>query len=140
MDCQYCGMQYMEWRMDEVVSKSRLWDTNMNFWHDCKESPQAKKKKLDAEWKKKRDEVIRAERIRKINKLKSFVFCFQCNKGIKTATPCKHMIADGFEVGRDGGDFYSDSFKAVERRKYLKKQMKKSKNIKPKKSGLDGFV
>ena len=38
----------MEWRLDENTSKSKIWDGNIGIWHDCKESPQAKKQKADS--------------------------------------------------------------------------------------------
>jgi len=121
MDCPFCKMPYMEWRLDENTSKTKIWDGNIGIWHDCKESPQAKKQKADSDWSKKRDEVLRHERLNKIAKLKAVIFCYHCEKGIKASSPCKHLIEDGFEFGKDGGDFYSDSYKSKQRRKLLKK-------------------
>ena len=137
MDCPYCSMPYMEYRMDENLGKSKLWDTNMNFWHDCKESPQAKKKIKDDEFVKERKEILLEEKMRKIGKLKTPVFCINCGKAQYPSQPCKHMLEDGFELGVDGGDFYSDSYKATERRKILKKNNLKLK--KPNRSTLDSF-
>lgn len=137
MDCPYCQMPYMEWRMDEVVSKNRLYDTNIGTWHDCKESPQAKKKKADEEWRKKREEVLLEERKKKKHKLTTPVYCPSCNESIKPTTPCNHMREDGFELGVDGAGFYDDSKKSEERRKQLKEKMKVK--TKPKPMNLDRF-
>ena len=128
----------MEYRMDETTGRSRMWDTNMNFWHDCKESPQAKKKQKDEKFQRERQEFLRNARQEKIKKLKTPIFCNWCNKSIPAYEPCDHMIADGFEVGVDGSDFYSDSFKAKERRKFLKDRMqqKLKEKTKPK---MDSF-
>jgi len=120
--------------MDEISGKTRLWDSNMNFWHECTKSPQAKKKKKDEEFQKELLQIRKA----KIALLKTPVFCFHCQKSVKPIQPCKHMLEDGFEVGVDGSDFYSDSYKARDRRKYLKKKMKKIKKLK-KKISLDSF-
>lgn len=130
MDCPYCSMPYMEWRMDEIVSKNRLYDTNIGIWHDCKESPQAKKKKKDEAWLKKRQEILKNERKKKIEKLTTPIHCHACNKSYRPNEPCKHMIEDGFEIGKDGSDFYADTFKATERRNYLKKKREEKKKIK----------
>jgi len=127
-------MSYMEYRMDENTSKSKLWDTNMNFWHDCKESPQSKKKIKDEEFTKERKAFLLEEKHRKIGKMKTPLFCFNCNKAQYPSQPCNHMLEDGFELGVDGGDFYSDSYKATERRKFLRKQKSNSP-----KSTLDSF-
>ena len=107
-----------------------MWDSNMNFWHDCKESQQAKKKMKDEKFQKELLEI----RKQKVAILKTPVYCFHCQKSIKPIQPCKHMKEDGFEVGKDGSDFYSDSYKARDRRKYLKKKMKVKKKI-----SLDSF-
>lgn len=123
-------MPYMEYRMDEITSKTRMWDSNMNFWHDCKESPQAKKKKKDEEFQKE----LLGIRKQKVALLTTSIFCFHCQKSVKPIKPCKHMLEDGFEVGVDGSDFYSDSYKAKARRKLLKKQKKTKKKI-----SLDSF-
>lgn len=131
MDCIFCGLPHMEWRMDENVSKSRIWDTNMNFWHDCKESPDAKKKKQNEEFAKQRQKELLEQRKFKAAKLKTPIYCVECEGSVKPYEPCKHMIRDGFEVGKDGSDFYSDSFKARERREQLK--------AKKKKTSLDSF-
>lgn len=139
MDCTFCGMPHMEWRMDENVGKSRLWDNNMNFWHDCKESPEAKKKEADLMWKKKRAAVLKEERQKKIIKLKTPIYCVKCVKSFKPIEPCKHMIEDGFELGVDGGDFYADTFKAIERRRQLQEKKNQSKQQKNKAS-LDKFI
>jgi len=120
--------------MDENTSKSKLWDTNMNFWHDCKESPQAKKKIKDDEFAIERKEVLLEEKRRKVGKLTTPIYCVACSKSFKPNEPCKHMIEDGFELGVDGGDFYSDSFKAKERRKLIKKKIQHAT-----KTTLDSF-
>lgn len=125
--------------MDEIVSKNKLYDTNLGFWHDCKESPEAKRKKKDEEFQKERQAVLLDQRKLKVGKLKTPVYCFECVKANLPTQPCEHMIRDGFEVGTDGGDFYSDTFKATERRKYLQDKIKKMKH-KPTKKGLDSFV
>lgn len=141
MDCPYCSFPHMEWRMDEVVSKGRIWDTNLGLWHDCKESPDAKRKKQNEEFKKEREAILLEERKRKVGKLKTPIYCHLCAKAHKPNNPCDHMIQDGFEIGVDGGDFYADTFKANERRKYLKDKLKKGElKRKPSKKGLDGFV
>ena len=107
-----------------------MWDSNMNFWHDCKESPQAIKKKKDEEFQKE----LLGIRKQKVALLTTSIFCFHCQKSVKPIKPCKHMLEDGFEVGVDGSDFYSDSYKAKARRKLLKKQKKTKKKI-----SLDSF-
>jgi len=137
VDCPYCSMPYMEWRMDENTSKGKLWDTNMGLWHDCKESPQAKKKIADTEWTEKRDEVLREERRGKVMKLKAIIFCSSCNKGIQASNPCEHLLADGFEVGVDTANFYSDSYRSTERRKLLRQKNKRKD--KPNTTSLDSF-
>jgi len=116
--------------MDEVISKNKLFDTNLGIWHDCKKSPEAKRKKKEQEFKKQREKELLEMRKEKVRKLKTPVFCHACNKAFRPKEPCKHMIADGFEIGVDGGDFYSDTFKAIERRKYLKSKMKEKKRMK----------
>lgn len=136
MDCPYCKMPYMEWRMDETTAKSKLWDTNLGLWHDCKESPQAKKKKADQEWKNKREKILLEERKKKIIKLKTPIFCLACQKSYKPNQPCKHMIDDGFELGVDGSDFYSDTPKAIARREQIKAKKKRESK---KKSQLENF-
>lgn len=130
MDCPYCTMPYMEWRMDEIVSKNKLFDTNIGIWHDCQKSPQAKKKKKHEEFLKKRESELLEMRKEKVRKLKTPVFCHSCGKALRPNQPCEHMIADGFEIGVDGGDFYADTFKAEERRKYLKNKRKEDKKMK----------
>ena len=136
MDCPYCTMPYMQWRMDETTSNGKIWDTNLGLWHDCEKSPEAIKKNKDAEFLKERQEILREQILRKIGKLKTPIYCVGCGKARYASEPCKHMIADGFELGVDGGDFYSDSYKAKDRRKYLR-SIKEKKLIK--KHNLDSF-
>ena len=127
----------MELRMDEVTSKYKTWDTNLGLWHDCKESPEAKRKKANEEFKKEREEQLLKQRQQKANLLKTPVFCYQCKCARYPIDPCEHMIADGFEKGVDGSNFYSDTFESIERRKYLKQKMKTAKE--PQKINLDSF-
>jgi len=118
-------MPHMEFRMDESTARSRMWDDNLNLWHDCKESPEAKRKKQNEEFAKQRKKDLLDQRKFKVAKLRTPIYCVECAKSVKPYLPCKHMIRDGFEVGKDGSDFYSDNFNARDRREQLKKKKKK---------------
>lgn len=108
----------MEFRTDEITAKNKVWDNNLNLWHDCKKSPEAKRKKEN-------EEFAINQRKFKVARLKTPVYCIECNHAVKLYEPCNHMIRDGFRIGIDGSDFYSDSYVSVSRREQLKNSQKK---------------
>ena len=98
--------------MDENTSKSRIWDTNLNLWHDCKKNPAEQKRKQD-EWFKKWKDRFR---------YKVPIWCCVCNKSFPYTDVCDHIRADGFEEGRDTCEFYADSYGAHNRREAVRKK------------------
>ena len=115
VDCPFCQMPYMEWRMDENTSKSKLWDTNMNFWHKCQNKLQQKKEQAE-----KLDLWYQNWKTRW--KYKVPIWCYACNKSYPYTDVCQHIRADGFIEGKDTCEFYADSYSARQRRDAIRRK------------------
>lgn len=122
--CNWCDKEepYFELRQNEHSGKWNIWDNNLGLFHSCPQNKQQQREKEDYE--------ARKQLIEHNKMMFSIpVYCNTCGKSFPALEPCSHIVADGYITGKDNASFYANTKQAEEKRKLIKKQMQRKKEI-----------